>query len=966
MSNLNKYFFGIFAAFSLTFTAFAQEVEEVVVTATKKSESIQDLALSIEALSSEDVEANMIQDSDDLAEVIPGLITAKGIGSGASYAIRGTGSYGVGAAVVGAIVTAQNGHSFNTSTFADVGFYDVSRIEVLKGPQGTLFGRNAVAGVINVITSRPDTEFGGYVDVEAGNFNSKRLTTAVNIPISDTIRSRLAIVSSSRDGMSENIRTGEEFDNRDGLGVRLSLDFDIGDDSTLKFTYDRYESEDNRNNIGTAFCQSHQLLGCNPFEVGSPNQAADSRGSTAALFNLVGGLNPSAFVNSYAGAVVPDNFSKAYLTRIPEHYQLSEFANLEYERDLSDTLTLNVKYSYGTRRYEHMTDNDYSHSDIPFPGLVPQTVPIGPISFDACFGGFGNKFSFCENVNADRTYEFSTVDTNGSQFEVTVISDYDGPFNFVAGAYSYDDRNHNRYQVQTAAWNMTANFAAHPYSTAVFGGAFNGYGGIPFYQTLVLGGTAAATNCPAFGLPPSQFDPQCLGLLLAGGGVGKYELPVEMRGYVNDDHVRVKSTALFGEMYFDLNEDTKLTVGLRYNDDTVKDTIMTCLTDLNCPNYTQEAYLSGQYTFSPTTEVIEDDAFAYKVALQHDLSDNQMVYASYTTAVKAGGNNPVIGSTPDPYDQEETGVFEIGTKSILMDGAVLFNASAFFNLTDGLLISNIENAGSVNYNIDSEIKGFEGNLIAFLSESTRIDFNWLYVESEMQDAAMPDPLNPGNIVAMLDLDPTGWTPGSPGCATTAPVPGLCGPAQGATGVEALPLDAAGALTYGWGLDAAGNLTLVAKSAGYLCMAKGADIGVVAAGGFNPLAGALCPIAPNLVDISGNTLPQSPKLSYSIALNQDFETENGMVTARLVHRFQGEREGNVFNQDRARMPEQKFWDLRVTYNPNASDWYVALYGKNLADDRFIGTWAASSALQGGAQFGTYTDPRSWGLAFGTSF
>ena len=67
-----------------------------------------------------------------------------------------------------------------------------------------------------------------------------------------------------------------------------------------------------------------------------------------------------------------------------------------------------------------------------------------------------------------------------------------------------------------------------------------------------------------------------------------------------------------------------------------------------------------------------------------------------------------------------------------MDGAVLFNASAFFNSTDGLLISNIENAGSVNYNIDSEIKGFEGNLIAYLSESTRIDFNWLYVESEMQ------------------------------------------------------------------------------------------------------------------------------------------------------------------------------------------------------------------------------------------
>ena len=77
MSNLNKYFFGIFAVFTFSFTAIAQEVEEVVVTATKKSESIQDLALSIEAFTAEDVSENMIQDSDDLAEVVPGLITAK-------------------------------------------------------------------------------------------------------------------------------------------------------------------------------------------------------------------------------------------------------------------------------------------------------------------------------------------------------------------------------------------------------------------------------------------------------------------------------------------------------------------------------------------------------------------------------------------------------------------------------------------------------------------------------------------------------------------------------------------------------------------------------------------------------------------------------------------------------------------------------------------------------------------------
>jgi hypothetical protein len=348
-----------------------------------------------------------------------------------------------------------------------------------------------------------------------------------------------------------------------------------------------------------------------------------------------------------------------------------------------------------------------------------------------------------------------------------------------------------------------------------------------------------------------------------------------------------------------------------------------------------------------------------------------MVYASYSTATKAGGNNPVIGTEPDPYDQEETGVFEIGTKGIFMDGAVLFNAAVFFNQTDGMLFSNLENAGSVNYNLDAEIKGFEGNLVAYLTETTRLDFNWLLVESEFTGGAILDPLNLGGVVQMLNVNAAGWTPGVDGCATPL---GLCLPtsaaANPANGVfQALPLDAAGIATYGWGLNANGEQVLIAKSLGSLCMATGqAQIAQMLnpETGFNPLGGNPCPIDPVLVDLTGNKLPQSPELSYSIALNQDWETANGVVTGRVVYRFQDEREGNVFNQDRARMKEQKFWDMRVTYNPNNADWYVALYGKNLVDDRGVGTWAASSALQGGAQFGTYTDPRTWGLAFGTSF
>ena len=962
MNKISKVLLGTFASFALAVPFFvsAQEVEEVVVTATKKAESIQDLALSIEAFTAEDMEKNLIKDASDLQEVVPGLIADKGIGSGVSYAIRGTGSYGVGAAVVGAVVTSMNGHSVGTGAFYDLGFYDVERIEVLKGPQGTLFGRNAVNGVINVISARPTSEFEGKVDITYGDYSQEELTAVINVPISDTIRSRLAVTSSKRDGFTQNVRDGSYFNNKDAMGARLSIDFDIGESSTLKFTHDWSQGSDNRNNIGAPFCESHDLYGCNPLTVGGPNQPAASMGSTAAIFNLVGGLEASSFVNQYAGTIVPDNFRKAYLTRNPEFDSEHTFTQIEFETELTSELMLSARVSHVSRDYFHMNDNDYSHTTKPFPGVLGAAMGLPPISWQGTFGGTfnGDDYSFTELVDSDRTYEFSNAEDNGIQAEITIISDYDGPFNFVTGLYSYDNRSHNRYQVQTAAWNMTGNFSNHLYSSLVYGGQFDAYGGIPFYQTLILGGLSGSDACasgalgPVAAASPSTANPACLSGLLAAQGINPYHVPTELAGYLNDDHVRTKSMALFGEFYFDLSDVTKLTVGYRFNDDTVKDTIMTCLADFDCPNYPQSQYESGEYGFHPTSIVVADDAFAYKVAIQHDLSDNQMVYASYTTATKAGGNNPVIGTEADPYDPEETGVFEIGTKSILMDGAVLFNASFFMNDTKGMLISNIEDAGSVNYNVDAEIKGFEGNMIAFLSETSSIDISWLLVESELGDQSMPDPLNPAGIIALLDVDPTAWTPGVDGCATGI---GLCTPTAFGAGVQALPYDAAGAVTYGWAVGADGNPVAIFKSAGSIC-----------AGPFSPLTGVPCSVPPLQVSLGGNSLPQSPESSYSIGFNNDFVRENGVTSVRLAYRYQAEREGNVFNQDRARMPETKYWDVSATYTPDNADWYVKAYIKNIADDQFVGSWAASSALQGGAQFATYTDPRLWGVSFGTTF
>ena len=100
-------------------------------------------------------------------------------------------------------------------------------------------------------------------------------------------------------------------------------------------------------------------------------------------------------------------------------------------------------------------------------------------------------------------------------------------------------------------------------------------------------------------------------------------------------------------MYYELSDQTMLTLGVRYNDDVVKDSVASCLTFASCPNYPLSQKVTSEYGFFPTQVTESDDAMGYKFALQHDLDDNKMVYTSYTTAVKAGGNNPNSTGTPE-------------------------------------------------------------------------------------------------------------------------------------------------------------------------------------------------------------------------------------------------------------------------------------------------------------------------------
>jgi len=902
----NNLFLSFLLSISFSFSVFAQEIEEVVVTATKKEESVQDLAISIDALTAEDISDNLIYDIQDVAEIIPGLLINKSIGSGSQFSIRGSGSYGIGAATVSQIVTAVNGHSVNTSVMVDVSFFDSERIEVLKGPQGTLFGRNAAGGVVNVITARPTQDFGGYFDVELGDYNSEKLTMAINMPLSDSVRTRLAVLVNDKDGDITNLVTGNSMNGRGELAARLSLDWDISDDTVLKFTYSHQDASDTRTQEAITHCDQDEMYGCDPYTLGALNTSAHSGGSFNAILNLIAGLMPDANTNSAIGPM-GTSIDAVYLNREPIHNSTSTVANLEIDHQLSDTMQMVMKYTYSTRDFQQTDDNDGGYSTVPFPGFLAGVIPgLPPISWTADF----KRFS--EIVDTDRVYNFSTVMAEEQQAEISFISDYDGAFNFVVGAYMFDQRNDNDYQVQFSATELLTSYAKHPYNMILFGGALTGYGGTGLNRAIVLGA-------------PGSLSPAGVAGLMQ---LPKYITPNELAGTLNDDNVRIKSKAIYGEMYFGLSEVTKLTIGLRYNEDVVSDSLMSCTFDFDCPEwFATNGPATSTFVRNANIVKVEDDAVGGKVALQHDLSDDQMIYVSYTTATKAGGVNPTgtrgsIG-IPDTYDQEIAEVLDIGYRSILMDGAVRLNANIFNNQVDGTVFAQIVNASSANTNNNSEINGFEGSLQAYLSESVRLDFNWLIVDTEIVKG-----------IPVVDyLNPTAAT----GTLTTPGTFGL--------------LDARGVVRFVTG----NNGTTIFRSAGYNCLAP-----------FNPIGEVPCPVAEGVAqDPTGNKLPYSPDVSYGFALNFLSSQNNGNIKSRLSYRYTSEMEGDIFNNDRAKIPLGKFWDAQVMYESN-DGWYVGVVAKNLEDRRSMNYVRAASNLQGGMQYANYADGRHLSLKFGTTF
>ena len=201
--------------------AFAQTVEEVTVTAARKEQSIQDVAISVQAITGDDLDLQHIDTADDLASTVPGFDFTEGLGSGVLLKVRGLSIVTITSASTAAAITAQNGHQIGNRPFSTIGFYDADRIEILEGPQGTLYGRNSTTGLINFITAKPGAE--QYLSLSAGADGLSQLKFARDFDLSDTVSMRIAGVKYDRDAVVFNAGTGNDVDDRDSFGIRSTI-----------------------------------------------------------------------------------------------------------------------------------------------------------------------------------------------------------------------------------------------------------------------------------------------------------------------------------------------------------------------------------------------------------------------------------------------------------------------------------------------------------------------------------------------------------------------------------------------------------------------------------------------------------------------------------------------------------------------------------------------------------------------
>ena len=948
--------------------AISGGIEEIVVTAQRTAQSLQDVPIAITAFSSEALQRQQIQNSSDLQLTLPNITFTKGNFTGSSFTIRGIGDLCVGVTCDSATAIHINGSPLIATRLFESEFFDLERVEVLRGPQGTLFGRNATSGVINFITAKPDlAKIGAAAEVDYGNYNSLRLRGMFNLPITENLGVRLAGFYLKRDGFTENLFDNTKIDGRDMFGIRGSLRWEPTDNTRIDLMGYYFKEDDNRSRIQKQLCQRDPtgVLGCLPGRLENGKLNANS--------TFVGNLTSREFLQTQGGPAIaalglgslygPDslaNFREPSSVRQvntsfnPEYLAEEQQYQARIEHDFG-AVKAQVTGLYQSTKVDSRVDYNLGVHDpnILKPGLTallglgsvapvfgqvaPRLIPSG-VNGPYCSseteetgtGLFGTGGSICGAVPL--YYDRSNEERRTWSVEAILTSQLDGPLNFLVGGIYLDSKlPENSYYVNGFGIDYVAGVLGAATAAGAGGALPAGYLGTPFFRN-------------------------------------------------NTDVTTLKSYGLFGEVYWDISDAVKVTAGIRYNNDKKFVRARSTLASFFVPFGTANAFDSpfvGSFDADPgragnqlfQEREVSFAEFTGRFVVDWKISEDNLVYASYSRGYKSGGINPPlqpIFAVPEGFDPEFIDSFEIGTKNTFLDGTLRANVTAFYYKYSALQLSRIVARTSVNDNVSANVYGIEGEFIIQPTRALAINFGASYLKTKVsEDKFLSNPRDPsgGRSDAVIIKDISNG-------ANCAVVPTTAGNSAGSNAFvaganAAINAGAIPGLRAGAGLQAptafpAGSGINGATGAFSFC-------GVLSALAANPAAGVQVLAAGVEVNIKGNELPQAPNFKFSAGAQYTIDFANGMTAVpRVDLAVTGTSTGNIFGGFVNRIPSYSVINAQVQINGKDDRWYARAYVQNLTDNSAT-TGLYVTDQSSGLFTNIFTlEPRRYGAAIGFKF
>jgi len=352
-------------AFSSTVSAQDESAifEEIVVTVQRREQSIMDVPVAVSALSGEQIQAAGIKDMFDLQQNVPGLIVGQSqTSTSTNFSIRGVGSTANNFGVESSVGMYVDGvyRSRQSSLVNDLA--DIESVEVARGPQGTLFGKNTASGAIIIRTKRPSQDRDAFVDVTVGDLNLIKVSGGANFSLSDNIAMRATLFSSQRDGFVDDAVFGDNFYNdRDRFGGRLQLGInELGDDFNMRFILDYAEIDET---CCVAISQVDGLVSQASLPTGIP-----VFGSDAAIMQFGGTIYtdfpypPGFFPPNVMTGVGFEDYLVSYDTK-PRSTNEDAGLSMEINKALGDSATLTSITAY--RTFDTFDEIDADFTNIP-------------------------------------------------------------------------------------------------------------------------------------------------------------------------------------------------------------------------------------------------------------------------------------------------------------------------------------------------------------------------------------------------------------------------------------------------------------------------------------------------------------------------------------------------------------------------------------------------------------------------